>query len=31
LAARGPDGEPASVLVMRTEAGWRLRDVFVDG
>ncbi|NRD25895.1 hypothetical protein [Frigoribacterium sp. VKM Ac-2836] len=27
--ARGPDGEPASVLVMRTEAGWRLRDVFV--
>lgn len=31
LGARGPDGEPASVLVMRTEAGWRLRDVFVDG
>lgn len=31
LEARGPDGEPASVLVMRTEAGWRLRDVFVDG
>jgi hypothetical protein len=31
LRARGPDGEPASVLVMRTEAGWRLRDVFVGG
>jgi hypothetical protein len=28
--ATGPHGEPASVLVMRTEAGWRLRDVFVD-
>jgi len=30
LGATGPDGEPASVLVMRTEAGWRLRDVIVD-
>ncbi|OII27247.1 hypothetical protein [Frigoribacterium sp. MCBA15_019] len=30
LEATGPHGEPASVLVMRTEAGWRLRDVFVD-
>lgn len=31
LSALGPDGRPASVLVMRTEAGWRLRDVFVGG
>lgn len=30
LEATGPHGEPASVLVMRTEAGWRLREVFVD-
>jgi len=30
LEATGPQDEPASVLVMRTEAGWRLRDVFVD-
>ncbi|WP_286343734.1 hypothetical protein [Frondihabitans sucicola] len=25
--ARGPDDEPASVLVTRTEAGWRLRTI----
>ena len=31
LSATGPDGRPASVLVMRTEAGWRLRDVTVRG
>jgi hypothetical protein len=30
LEATGPHGEPASVLVMRTEAGWRLREVFVE-
>jgi hypothetical protein len=30
LPARGENGEPASVLVMRTEAGWRLRDVYVE-
>ena len=30
LEATGPHGETASVLVMRTEAGWRLRDVIVD-
>ena len=27
LDARGADDEPASVLVVRTEAGWRLREV----
>jgi len=27
LACRTADDEPASVLVVRTEAGWRLREV----
>ena len=31
LHAHGPDDEPASVLVVRTEAGWRLREVVARG
>jgi hypothetical protein len=26
LGAEKPDSEPASVLIIRTEAGWRIRD-----